>query len=261
MPLQPRAPLAWDIECIHQRTEQRQVADLDGECFKPCGTQGFDGQRHDLGFARGTILQPQQFHARLEELGGAVRFQRLMAENQTVVANAGGEFGFGFHRLVTDGNGEIGAQAQIAPRWIGEGEGAAADFLARTIQENIGGLEHRWLLAHIEAGAEGGKNGVALRLQGLEFAAVVIRKGGHQPFLNIFWISATRFALSTVICASRFATQVARLSTDFASSAPSARSLIVTLPLARSSPPSITAMAASRLSAYFIWSPNLPVPT
>src|ERR1700754_3795069 len=98
--------------------------------------------------------------------------------------------------------------------------------------------------------------------QRLSGGGVIIGKGGHQlrPF-SIALISATRAARLTLFCASRLATQSARLSTDLASSAPSARFLRVTSPRARSSPPSITAMAAPRLSAYLNWSPILPLPT
>ena len=85
---------------------------------------------------------------------GRLRLGRLMAEDQAVIADAGGKLA----RLLSTawwqiGNGEIGAQAQFAARRIGQGEGAAADFLARTVEENVGGLQHRRLLAHIAARA------------------------------------------------------------------------------------------------------------
>src|SRR5580693_7415871 len=104
---------------------------------------------------------------------------------------------------MADGNGEIGAQAEIAPRRIGERESPAADFLARTVQENVGGLEHRGFFAGITARAEGAQDGAFLRLQGLEFAAVVIGKSRHQPFLNMDFISATSASRLTLICAWR----------------------------------------------------------
>jgi len=43
--------------------------------------------------------------------------------------------------MLADGNGEVGAQAQVAAGGIGEGEGAAADFFAVAVQENIGRLK------------------------------------------------------------------------------------------------------------------------
>src|SRR6185437_3260482 len=205
----------------------------------------------DLGFAGGGVLQPQKLRARLEELGGAVGLGRLMAEGGAVVAEAGGQFCPRLHRMFADRNGEIGAQAQFASRQVGQGEGAAADFLARAVEKYFGRLQDRGFLAPIAPRGEEVEDGHGLGVERLDIGRRIIRKGDHQfARLRSLRISAARSARLTAIWAARPPVQAARLSTDLASSAPRARSLIVTSPRARSSPPSMIATAAPRLSAY-----------
>jgi len=64
--------------------------------LEPRGAQAVHRQAHDFGLARGAIVQAQQLRTRLEELGGTVRLGRLMAEDQTVVADAGGNLVLAF---------------------------------------------------------------------------------------------------------------------------------------------------------------------
>ena len=74
-----------------------------------------------------------------------------MAKHQPIIGDARRETAFGLDRLAADRNGEVGAQAQFTPRRVHQGEGAAADFLAGTVQENLGRLQHRRFFAAIAA--------------------------------------------------------------------------------------------------------------
>src|SRR5690242_6077525 len=189
-----------------------------------------------------------------------------MTEHQPVIGNAGGQGATRQHRFPADGNGEIGPERQVAPRRVGQSKGASADFLAGAVEENLRRLQHRRFLARIAARGEQIEQRHGLGIQRLHGGGLVIRKGNHQGLplagpLSIALISATNWLRATLFCASRLPTHSARLSTDLASSAPSAKTFRVTSPRPRSSPPSMTAMAAPRLSAYLSWSPILPLPT
>ena len=136
-----------------------------------------------------------------------MRLGRLMAEDQAVIADARREAALRLHRLLADRNGEIGPQAQFAARRIGQGEGAAADFLARTVEENIGRLQHRRFFAGIAARREArpGSRRPARPAPRCR-CCVVIGKGRHQRFLPAcLLMSATRLSRLTLTCAWRVA--------------------------------------------------------
>src|SRR3954468_14916355 len=265
MPFEPPAPLFGQRQGIHQRAEQRHIADAQGKFFQAGDAKRFDRQGQDFAFTGGAIFQPQQFHTRLEELRRPVWLARLMTEDQAVIGNARRETAFRQNRFAADGNGEVGTQRQFAAGRIHQGESAAADFLTGPVQENLRRLQHRGFFPHIATRGEQIEQRLCLAVQRRDGRRVVVGKSRHytMPLLlafSIALISATSASRLMLFCASRLATQSARLATSLASSAPSARSLSVTSPRARSSGPSTTAMAAPRLSAYLNWSPILPLP-
>jgi hypothetical protein len=59
---------------------------------------------------------------------------------------------------LTGRNGEIGAQAKLASRRIGEFERTAANFLAGAVDKNLRRLEDGWLMARLAARGEDGKD-------------------------------------------------------------------------------------------------------
>jgi hypothetical protein len=179
MALQTRTPLRRQFQRIHQRAEQRQVAEAHLEVRQPGGAQRLEGKRQDFFLARRAILDAQEFDASLEELGRTLRPVGLIAKGQAVVGNARGKRQVRIHRVFADWNGQVGAQAQFTPRQIGQGEGAAADFLAGTVEKNFRGLQHRRLFADIAARAEQFQDGDGLGVQRLDVGRVIIGKGNH----------------------------------------------------------------------------------
>src|SRR5215831_7981779 len=149
MALQAPAPLRRDVERIHERAKERQLADLDREILKTRGAYALDREAQDFDVGRGPVRNAQALDARLQELARPVGLARLKAEGRPVIGEPNREFRRTCKMHAADGNGEIGAQAKLVARWIGEHEGTAADLLARTVEEGVGRLKDRRLHAHI----------------------------------------------------------------------------------------------------------------
>ncbi len=177
--LQPLAPAAGQFQGIHQRPEQAQIAEAQFKVVQAQGAHGVKGQAQDFGFAFGGIVQAQQFDASLEKLGGTFGAVGLIAEGQPIVGNPRRKFRAAVHRMLANGNGEIGAQRQLAARRIGQGESAAADFLAGTVEKNFRRLQDRRFLADIAARAEQLEQGDGLIVQRADGGGVIKWEGSH----------------------------------------------------------------------------------
>ena len=136
MAFQPPAPLRRNVERIDQPREQREIADLDREILKPRRAHAFDREIEHFDVGRFAILHAQTFDARLQELARPFRLARLKAKRRAVIGEPRRKFAAPRKMHAAHRNGELGPQAQLLPRRIGQHESAAADFLARAVEEN-----------------------------------------------------------------------------------------------------------------------------
>src|SRR5690606_20663676 len=149
-----------------------------------------------------------------------------------------------------DRNGEFRTQAERLPGLAFGQEDAAAQILARHVEERVGRLQHRNLGARRPALIEQREDVGGKGWQALDHCA---------PLCSAFCASRTprTAATSSSSLAENWAGRLARHSVlsviSAAALAPATRSLIWTSPLARSSPPWMKTQGAPRLSAYFIW--------
>ena len=130
--------------------------------------------------ARLRSADAQTLDAGLQELARAVGLARLKAERGPVIGVARRKLAVRLQMHPADGNGEIGAQAQLDTFGIGEHEGAAADLLARAVEEDFGRLKDRRLDARVALGGEDLKDLRRLRVEQREPRCVVIRKAPHD---------------------------------------------------------------------------------
>jgi len=128
MAFQAPAPLRRNVERIHQRGEQAEIADLHFELGETGGPQSLHRQRHHLDIAGRAVAEADQLGAGLKKLRRPVA--RAIAEGRAVIAKPR-RIGPAALRLPgAGGNGEVGAQAKLAARRIGQLERPSTDFLA-----------------------------------------------------------------------------------------------------------------------------------
>ncbi len=142
MPLQSPAPLHGHIERVDQRREKAEIPDLHLELRKPRRLHRLDCDACDLDIRSLSILRAQKLCARLIELRRPVGFSGLMAERQAIVAKTRGIFSTALDMHPADRNGEIRPEAKIAPRGVGQHKCPPANFLARSVEENLRRLQH-----------------------------------------------------------------------------------------------------------------------
>ena len=136
----PHAPAARQAERGKHRLEDRLVAERDGQRQagqRECQQRMRVGERAGVG--RGGVGVAEILDAGLEELVAALA---ALAEHLAEIGIAARRAGLGCDVVEADGNGEFRAQAErLAGLALGE-ENAAAQILARHVEERIGGLEH-----------------------------------------------------------------------------------------------------------------------
>ena len=164
---------AGTSSAVDQSAEQCKIADLHVEIVEPGCVQRLHRERHDLDLAGSAILQAEQFRTGLEKLRRAMRLVRLMTESQAVVGNPLRKRRTRIHRHFADRDGEIRAQAKVAPRRIGERKRPPTDFFARAVEENVRRLQHARFLARIAARREAFQDRDRLRVECVDGRGVV----------------------------------------------------------------------------------------
>jgi len=166
---QPALPGGRQVERADEGREQRDVAHADvgpGEAVK---RGRLEGERERLGVGRRGVGAPEGFDAGLEELGRAFA---AMAEDRPEIAETRRPSGLRRGEIVErDRNGEIGAQAELAAGRIVHQIHAAADVLARQIEERLRRLQDGGRGRRIAGALIGGDERVRAR---------VFRRLGHS---------------------------------------------------------------------------------
>ena len=136
----PHAPAARQAERSQHRLEDRLVAESDGQWLtrqRERQQRMRVGQRAGVGVR--SVLVAEILDAGLEKLVAALA---ALAEHLTEIGIAARRAGLADDVVEADGNREFGTQAEgLARLALGE-ENAAAQILARHVEEGIGRLEH-----------------------------------------------------------------------------------------------------------------------
>ena len=126
-----------DLQRLHRRGEDADVA---GHRPQPERREGLGEEREDLGIGAGGIVVCEELVAHLEILGGALGVFFLPPKDLAAIGVARGR-GAAFHVHLHDGDGEVRAQHDLAPRRVVGHVGAGADVLAVEVEQGLGGLE------------------------------------------------------------------------------------------------------------------------
>ncbi len=180
MALQPPAPLHRHVEPVDQRGEQAEVADLHIERVEAGGAHRLDRQPHGLDVGARAVFEAEQLDARLPELRRAMRLGGLMTEGQAVIAKPRRIGIAALHLPFAGRDGEIGAQAELAARRIGELEGAPADLLARPVEEDVRRLQNGRFVPRVTGGREHAQDRVGLRIERGDEIGTLVGKRRHQ---------------------------------------------------------------------------------
>jgi len=138
---EPALPGGCQVERADKGREQRDVAHADVGLGEAVERGRLQRERERLGVGRRGVGAPVGFDAGLEELG---RPLPAVAEDRAEIAEGGRPARLRRGEIIErDRNGEIGTQAQFAARGIVHQIHAAADVLARKIEERLRRLQDR----------------------------------------------------------------------------------------------------------------------
>ena len=138
---QPALPGRREIERGDQRGEQPDVAHADFRRRDAVVRGRLEAEREHLGVGRGDVAAPERLDAGLQEFG---RRLAAMAEHRAEIAEAGRLAGRRRGEIVArHRNGQVRPQAELAAVRVGGEEHAAADVLAREVEERLGRLQDR----------------------------------------------------------------------------------------------------------------------
>jgi hypothetical protein len=144
---QPPPPGGRQLKGLDQRREQLHVSHADGEAPAAGGRGALHREREDLGVRRLAVVAPERFHARLQELGGAVagvaEYRPGIAVGSGPLARVLGEV------LAADRDREIGPQAKLAAPAVRGEEQAATQLLAGELEKDLGRLQCGRIEAHV----------------------------------------------------------------------------------------------------------------
>ncbi len=140
-------PALGQSQGIEQRIEQGDVAEAQAEVPQPRAAYRLDREQHDLDIGAFLVALAEALDAGLAELArvGLIVALRLEAEGGAVIAIAGGMIGFrvAFEIKPRHRHGQVGPQAKLVAGEVGEDIGAASDFFADLVEEDVGGLDDR----------------------------------------------------------------------------------------------------------------------
>ena len=152
---QAALPRRRQIERGDKSGKQPDIADADFRRGHAINRGGFEAEREHFGVGRRLVVAAEGFDAGLQEFRGR---SFAMAEHRAEVTKA--RCLAGGRRLqigARNRDGEVGPQAQFAPERVAGEKHAAADILAREIEERLRRLHDRGLDQRI-AGAHVGRD-------------------------------------------------------------------------------------------------------
>ena len=144
---QPALPGGREVEAFDQSRKERDVAHTNVGRIKPVAGGRFERERDGLGVGRRGVGAAEGFDAGLHQFG---RARAEVAKHRAQIA-VFRRFSGGGRRQIVAGNRDrqVGPQAEFGVGGIGDQEHAAADVLAREVEERLGRLQDRWLHAHV----------------------------------------------------------------------------------------------------------------
>ena len=169
--LQP--PALRQRERVEQRVEHGDVAEAKREVFQPGAAHRLDREQHDLDIGALSVAVAEAFDAGLAKLArvGAVVGFRLKAERGAVIAIAGfvATIGVTLEIKPRHRHGQVGPQAQLIARKVGEDVSAAPDLLADAVEKDVRRLEDRRRNLLVACAPERVEQGRGLGFESLEF--------------------------------------------------------------------------------------------
>ncbi len=165
-------PAFRHVQRIDERIEQRDVAEAETIIAEARATHGLDREQQHFGVGGGLVGRAKALDPRLAELARVRRAgaQRLKAEGRTVVAIAGFRPGLRVTLEIEPRHRhrQIGPEAQLLAREIGEDVRPAAHLFADLIEKYAGRLQNRGRDEFVARAPEQSHQVPGLAFEGLE---------------------------------------------------------------------------------------------